>query len=367
MEDRKLYEIIAGKVQHLSTLNDKLSNATGRDDELARLEEIADRVEQDLSNLRDLLPSGSGIDNGTRIDIRKCWVKSDEVVKLTLNTSYHHMNDTGYYDGWTDHVVTIRPTLTSSGFSLAITGRNRNDIKDYLGEVFEGALNEPVRETIEIQEGDKRTVSYHLARFLDPPTTHCRKCGGKFRNWDGDNWATFECGTFHNKCVDATLEHHVLPSTYCPSCGEDVEFPNTDSVCGECAKKPLTHGHDVGGSVYCNRCYDVDSFGERAFPSKVINTGECENCKVQIPTHCPECPNQDSNAEAIRRGFNIWNGKEWAKRDRDAMRCPRCDEPIDCHANDCPRAKSEPCPGCGEGGTGDPTDHAIGCQFFNDN
>ena len=75
-------------------------------------------------------PSGSGIDCGTSIDIA-----SQRPERLLLSLSYHHMNDVGYYDGWTDHNVIITPSITF-GLSIRITGRNRNEIKDYLSEVY---------------------------------------------------------------------------------------------------------------------------------------------------------------------------------------------------------------------------------------
>ena len=108
----------------------------------------------------------------------------------------------------------------------------------------------------------------------------CLKCGAQFHS--GDDWMTFECGTFHTKCVNATLEQHVLPKSWCPCCGEDVQFPNTELVCGKCAKKPLTHGNLTGGSIFCSRCYDDGSLGEQMFRSTIVKTGQCSNCKVHI-------------------------------------------------------------------------------------
>lgn len=83
--------------------------------------------------VKNLLPSGSGIDNGTKLDDRST------TEKLIFNTSFHHMNEHGSYDGWTDHEVIVRPSLTST-IDLRITGRNRNEIKTYLHEVYNDAL-----------------------------------------------------------------------------------------------------------------------------------------------------------------------------------------------------------------------------------
>ena len=54
--------------------------------------------------------------------------------------------ETGMYDGWTEHTVTVRPSL-QFGFRLSISGRNRNGIKDYIAEVFGEILNTEVVET----------------------------------------------------------------------------------------------------------------------------------------------------------------------------------------------------------------------------
>ena len=84
---------------------------------------------------RNLLPSGSGIDSGTTIDL-----DASHADKLVLKTSYHHMNDGGYYDGWTEHTAIVTGSLTSD-FDLRITGPNRNEIKDYLHDVYWTALD----------------------------------------------------------------------------------------------------------------------------------------------------------------------------------------------------------------------------------
>ena len=54
------------------------------------------------------------------------------------------MNENGYYDGWTEHTVTVTPSLQHA-FSLRISGRNRNDIKDMMHESFNYALRTDVR------------------------------------------------------------------------------------------------------------------------------------------------------------------------------------------------------------------------------
>ena len=83
--------------------------------------------------VKQFLPSGSGIDCGTKL------VSADDK-KIVLSLSYHHMNDNGYYDGWTEHKAIITPSF--HGIDIRITGRDRNGIKDYLSDVVWESLNE---------------------------------------------------------------------------------------------------------------------------------------------------------------------------------------------------------------------------------
>jgi hypothetical protein len=83
---------------------------------------------------KDFMPAGGGFDCGTKFDFVR---STDE--KLVFDTSFHHMNDAGYYDGWTSHRVTVRASL-GSGLRITIGGPNRNDIKDMMHEVFASAL-----------------------------------------------------------------------------------------------------------------------------------------------------------------------------------------------------------------------------------
>lgn len=85
--------------------------------------------EEAIEGYCELLPSGSGIDSGVKFN----WGKS-KPEKLIFDFAYHHMND-GQYDGWTEHSVIITPSLPNK-FNLKITGRDRDDIKEYLYDVF---------------------------------------------------------------------------------------------------------------------------------------------------------------------------------------------------------------------------------------
>ena len=89
-----------------------------------------------LEFVRDYMPSGSGFDSGTKIDL-----DASTGDKIVFNTSYHHMDESGY-DGWTEHTVTVTPSL-AFGFYVKVSGRNRNDIKDYIATEFREALIKP--------------------------------------------------------------------------------------------------------------------------------------------------------------------------------------------------------------------------------
>lgn len=93
--------------------------------------------------VKKYLPSGSGFDNGTTIDL-----DASNRNKLVFNTAFHHMNGGGYYDGWSYHTVTVTPDL-SLGFNVKVGGRDRNDIKDYIAGDFDTLLREEIDTDIE--------------------------------------------------------------------------------------------------------------------------------------------------------------------------------------------------------------------------
>ena len=96
-----------------------------------------DKHTDNLKDYENLLPSGSGFDSGTNIDI-----DNSDNKKIVLYTSFHHLNDNGYYVKWTDHKIIIKPSFND--FDIKITGINYNDIKDYIGDVFYYCLMEVV-------------------------------------------------------------------------------------------------------------------------------------------------------------------------------------------------------------------------------
>jgi hypothetical protein len=97
-----------------------------------------DRQERHQETIEELvkehMPSGSGFDNDTTFDF------DSKAERLIFNTSFHHMDECGYYDGWTDHQVVITPSL-QYGFYLKVTGRDKRQIKEYIAEMFDDVLN----------------------------------------------------------------------------------------------------------------------------------------------------------------------------------------------------------------------------------
>lgn len=91
-----------------------------------------------IEKLCEELPTGSGFDSGAQIDLEKSTGE-----RLVFYTSFHHMDEVGGYDGWTDHSVIVTPSLIL-GISIRVTGKDRNDIKDYIGEAFEQDLTKEI-------------------------------------------------------------------------------------------------------------------------------------------------------------------------------------------------------------------------------
>jgi len=100
--------------------------------------EWAHKWQETLDNCAALLPSGSGFDKGTTIDR-----DGSKPNAIKLLTAFHHMDENGMYDGWTDHVITARPSFIH-GIELSVSGRDRNAIKDYIHETFDHALSQMV-------------------------------------------------------------------------------------------------------------------------------------------------------------------------------------------------------------------------------
>ena len=101
--------------------------------------EWQDKWEDKLSNLLDMLPSGSGIDTGLEVDIKPSLV--------TINGDYHAMNEHGMYTGYIAFTITIEPAFI--GFVLGIEIHDKDHeqaygLDDYLGDLFYENLSQEV-------------------------------------------------------------------------------------------------------------------------------------------------------------------------------------------------------------------------------
>ena len=99
--------------------------------------EWEERHEKTLSDLCNALPSGSGIDCGTKLDRDAC--RPD---RLVFTLSYHFMDENGFYCGWGDFVVYAKPSF--DGIELRITGRDKNQVKEMLYDLYRCALTQEV-------------------------------------------------------------------------------------------------------------------------------------------------------------------------------------------------------------------------------
>ena len=122
------------KTKLYARLASLLASAT-RCDETGN-EEWGTRHRQTMRDLvKERMPSGSGFDAGTTMD-----EDASTPEKLVFNTSYHHMDEHGGYDGWTEHEVTVLPSL-AYGFMVEVSGEDRNATNDYIAETFNHCLS----------------------------------------------------------------------------------------------------------------------------------------------------------------------------------------------------------------------------------
>lgn len=106
--------------------------------------------EYDLETLvKAWMPSGSGIDCGTKLDFEK-----STPIKLVFTFDYHHMNEGGYYCGWSSHKLIVTPTFDD--FNLKIIGQHPSKQKhqtdifhDYLYSTYRHFLGCMFRYTVD--------------------------------------------------------------------------------------------------------------------------------------------------------------------------------------------------------------------------
>jgi hypothetical protein len=123
----------------ISRISGHLSGVSG-----AAASECAEWVARHESALawieRNLLPYGGSIQP-------QCTVMTGESSpeRVVIDVPWHHMNEHGGYDGWTSYRVIVTPSLLH-GISIRITGRDRDDVKGYLLDIFGTTLLAPFPE-----------------------------------------------------------------------------------------------------------------------------------------------------------------------------------------------------------------------------
>lgn len=127
---RQLIIAVATAIQARNSCHEKSVIPNG---ESAHWQEMRDKWEFLLSSMESTLPSGSGFDNGTKIDLNE-----SQFGKVVLYTSFHHMDENGGYEGWTEHKITVKPVF--GGIRIIVGGQNKNDIKEYIRETFDNCL-----------------------------------------------------------------------------------------------------------------------------------------------------------------------------------------------------------------------------------
>ena len=85
---------------------------------------------ESIEEICKALPHGSGIDGKCELQIENC--KRD---KLVFFVEFHHIDENGYYCGWTEHNITLTPSF-AFGYDMKISGKDKNGIKDYLRQIF---------------------------------------------------------------------------------------------------------------------------------------------------------------------------------------------------------------------------------------
>lgn len=190
LRPRLLYRELASLVQaRLNCLDDSRNNVEWADKHETRIERL----------VKEYMPSGSGFDSGTRIDLER-----SHGGKLVFDTAFHHMDESGGYDGWTEHTVTVTPAF--DGVNIRIGGRNRNDVKELIHQEFDSALETDLAYAFEWERLSEKYTAKLVSRWIDDPNDTWIGVGGyrhQTQRWDVvrvtasfDSVVTADCTTW---------------------------------------------------------------------------------------------------------------------------------------------------------------------------
>ena len=90
---------------------------------------------------KNYLPYGSGFDSGTEVNEDECVCG----LRLVLTFGYHHMDEHGYYDGWTSHKAIVIPYFDGIGVKVkgALPKKYRHS-REYFGDTIHNALTNTI-------------------------------------------------------------------------------------------------------------------------------------------------------------------------------------------------------------------------------
>ncbi len=146
------------------------------------------------SLVKQHMPHGSGFDAGTIIDL-----DASHADKLVFHTSFHHMNDGGFYDGWTEHTITVTPALHGD-FHLRISGRNRNDIKEMVYQDFDYLLRTDVTYDLYCEHFPELCITHKWEELDGSPSQSSQAFYvGEKRFHSGDK---FDDGCYHGSSLE---------------------------------------------------------------------------------------------------------------------------------------------------------------------
>lgn len=124
----KVYQAIARQLGRIRICEVPVRNPNAE----ANIADATDKIEDIVERY---FPHGSGFDSGTKFDF-----DVSHPNRLVFQADFHHMDEHGVYDGWTEHRVIVTPDLQFD-FEARVTGNNRNDIKSMIEEYFCDALS----------------------------------------------------------------------------------------------------------------------------------------------------------------------------------------------------------------------------------
>ena len=104
-------------------------------------EDMRNSYEEWITKLvREYLPYGSGVDSGVTLDLN-----ASSADRLVFWSSFHMMNDNGFYMGWWDFKVIVTPSMVLD-FEIRVTSKQKDKrlLRPYITELFSDSLSQVV-------------------------------------------------------------------------------------------------------------------------------------------------------------------------------------------------------------------------------